>query len=266
MFFLFLIVLLTLALMAGAPSIARQIKRDRELEAIHRGQQYSRAIRHFYKKFGRYPLRLKELEDTNHLRFLRREYKDPLTADGKWRLLHAGEVQYTPTGLFGHSLAATTPGINGANGTSLFGSNNGASGSVGNNGSLPNPNPSMSGGTTGDSSNPLSPPATPDGTNGNGGTAGASQGLGASLLPATANGPTLGGGPIIGVASTSKEESIIVRDGKDHYNEWLFIYDPRMEIPVVPVNPTTNPAGSIVPNTGPIQGLGGFGQLPPMQK
>ena len=85
---LFLLVILTLALMAVAPNVARQIQRDREEEMIHRGQQYARAIRKFYKKTGRYPNSVKDLLDTNHLRFLRQEYKDPMTADGKWRLLH----------------------------------------------------------------------------------------------------------------------------------------------------------------------------------
>src|SRR5438270_13692930 len=112
---LFLLVILTLALMAVAPNVARQIQRDREEEMIHRGQQYGRAIRKFYKKTGRYPNSIKDLLDTNHLRFLRREYKDPVTEDGKWRLLHVGEAQITPTGFFGQSLQAT--GSAGAAGT-----------------------------------------------------------------------------------------------------------------------------------------------------
>ena len=112
---LFLLVILTLALMAVAPNVARQIQRDREEEMIHRGQQYARAIRKFYKKTGRYPNSVKDLLDTNHLRFLRQEYKDPMTQDGKWRLLHVGEAQITPTGFFGQALQNVTTGSPGAN-------------------------------------------------------------------------------------------------------------------------------------------------------
>src|SRR5215471_18753305 len=83
--------LLTLALMiimaaAVVPSITFEIKRDREEEMIHRGVQYSRAIRAYYKKFGRYPVSLENLENTNQQRFLRKRYKDPLTGK-EFRLL-----------------------------------------------------------------------------------------------------------------------------------------------------------------------------------
>src|SRR5215510_6480162 len=61
------------------PEITFSIKRDREEEMIHRGVQYSRAIRRYVKKFGRYPTRLEDLENTNSLRFLRKRYKDPIT-------------------------------------------------------------------------------------------------------------------------------------------------------------------------------------------
>src|SRR5258708_18596934 len=41
------------------------------------------------------------------------------------------------------------------------------------------------------------------------------------------NGPTFGGGPILGVASASKAKSIRVFYEKNHYNDWLFIYMPQ---------------------------------------
>src|SRR5579859_3746002 len=50
---------------AIVPSITFDIKRDREEEMIHRGVQYSRAIRAYYKKFGRYPTKIEDLESTN---------------------------------------------------------------------------------------------------------------------------------------------------------------------------------------------------------
>ena len=71
---LLMLAVILLATMAAAPRMAQQIRRDREEELIHRGTQYARAIKRYYKKFGRYPLSLAQLEDTNHMRFLRRRY------------------------------------------------------------------------------------------------------------------------------------------------------------------------------------------------
>jgi hypothetical protein len=42
-------------------------------------------------------------------------------------------------------------------------------------------------------------------------------------------GQQIGGGAIIGVASTSTQHSIREFNDKDHYNEWAFIYDPRLD-------------------------------------
>ena len=86
------VTLLAIAAGAVAPTIAFRVQRDREEEMIHRGVQYSRAIRRFVKKTGRYPSRLEELENTNNIRFLRKRYKDPITGKD-FKLLHVGEVQ-----------------------------------------------------------------------------------------------------------------------------------------------------------------------------
>src|SRR5262252_8409958 len=88
--------LLAIAAMAVLPSMAFQIRRDREEEMIHRGVAYSRAIRRYYKKFGRYPTKIEELENTNNLRFLRKKYTDPMNVvDGKeqdFKILHMTDV------------------------------------------------------------------------------------------------------------------------------------------------------------------------------
>src|SRR5213592_2714712 len=88
------ITVLAIAAAAVAPSITFQIQRDREEELIHRGVQYSRAVRRYVKKFGRYPMRVEELENTNNMRFLRKRYKDPITGQD-FKLLHFGEVKLT---------------------------------------------------------------------------------------------------------------------------------------------------------------------------
>src|SRR6202162_5876775 len=85
--------LITIAMLTVLPEIGQQIRRDREEEMRHRGTAYMRAIQHFFKKFGRYPMRVEELENTNNLRFLRKRYKDPVNRDAagkekEFKLLH----------------------------------------------------------------------------------------------------------------------------------------------------------------------------------
>jgi type II secretory pathway pseudopilin PulG len=43
------------------------------------------------------------------------------------------------------------------------------------------------------------------------------------------DGTLFGGGPIVGVASTSKRKSFHVFNNKDHYNDWQFIYVPALD-------------------------------------
>src|SRR5579863_9298494 len=88
---LLFVALLTIAAAVAAPSIAFRIKRDREEELVHRGVQYSRAIRNFSKKTGRYPARLEELQDANGLKFIRKLYKDPITGRN-FKLLHMADL------------------------------------------------------------------------------------------------------------------------------------------------------------------------------
>ena len=87
---------------------------------IHRGVQYSRAIRDYYKKFGRYPTRLEDLDNTNNLRYLRKHYKDPLNKNKDFRLLHFGEQGVTLGGSIGGGTipGANAVGVAGMNGSS----------------------------------------------------------------------------------------------------------------------------------------------------
>jgi type II secretory pathway pseudopilin PulG len=162
---LVMVFLVLLALAVAAPRVAKQIQRDKEQEAIQRGLQYKRAIRLYYKKFGAYPSDVKQLENTNQIRFLRKRYKDPLTGQDDWRLIHMGEAKVPPLGFFGQPLQAglssastgpglgngtpglyapDTPGVGGsANGTGTNGS--GANGTASGDGSS---NPTNSGGSS----------------------------------------------------------------------------------------------------------------------
>ncbi|HEY1265266.1 MAG TPA: hypothetical protein VGF06_17180, partial [Terriglobales bacterium] len=89
------VALLTIAAVAVVPTIEFQVKRDREEEMIHRGVQYSRAVRRYVKKFGRYPTRIEDLVSTNQVRFLRKKYKDPITGED-FKILRMGDVQLMP--------------------------------------------------------------------------------------------------------------------------------------------------------------------------
>src|SRR5579872_3206994 len=76
--YLLLAIMLMMALMiiaatAAAPTVIQELKRDREEEMIHRGTEYARAIKKFYKKNGRYPSSLDDL-DKGQIRYLRKRY------------------------------------------------------------------------------------------------------------------------------------------------------------------------------------------------
>jgi len=280
--------LLTMALMAIAAgvivsSITFDIKRDREEEMIHRGVQYSRAIRLYYKKFGRYPTKLEDLENTNQLRFLRKRYKDPLTGKD-FKLLHFGEAKLAMNALGGQGIAgAATIGANGSlnspggqssafGGNSSFGGNS-AFGSNGNSSfgqNSPGTNqtsPGTPGATDG---------STPDGTDSNGSSNG-SNGLNGNSGDKLSG--TTFGGPIVGVASLSKDRTIREYDHKTKYNEWQFVYDPTLDrgfLITTPYQPQlqmfgTGPANVNGPNTSGQNGTSGgfsntFGNSPsPMQ-
>lgn len=81
------------------PRIAFEAQRDKEQLLIDRGEQYSRAVQLYVRKFNRFPIDMDALEKTQGMRFLRRKYVDPLTGKDDWRLVHVG-----PGGVFTDSL------------------------------------------------------------------------------------------------------------------------------------------------------------------
>ncbi len=206
------VALLVIAAAAIAPTFAFQIRRDREEELIHRGVQYSRAVEKYFKKFGRYPTTLKDLENTNNLRFLRRRYKDPLTGRD-FRLLHYSEVQMMGggAGIPGATPASAmaSPGMAGSSPSGSQGFSLGSGGSQGSFGQAqgtPGGTPPQPGSSTDSASDSNAANST-------------------SSSSSTSSTPVVGG-PIVGVISTDKEKSIREFGGKDHYNQWQFIYDP----------------------------------------
>lgn len=99
--------LLVVGLSAIIPQVAFEGQREKEEELLFRGQQYQRAIQLFFRKFGRYPNSLEELERTNGIRFLRKAYLDPMTKENDWRLIHIG-----PGGSFPDAKNPPTPPAN----------------------------------------------------------------------------------------------------------------------------------------------------------
>ena len=101
---LFMVVLILLALAVAAPKMAESIRRDKEIETVHRGQQYARAIQVYFNKYGRYPSTIDQLVKTDNQRFLRKRYLDPMTGKDDWRIIHYGEATPQNIGLFGQTV------------------------------------------------------------------------------------------------------------------------------------------------------------------
>jgi type II secretory pathway pseudopilin PulG len=127
------IFLILLVLSVAAPKVAKDLQREREIEAVHRGNQYVRAIQLYYRKIGgQYPASLEQLEKTNNIRFLRQRYLDPFTGKADWRLIKVGEAKTTVKGFFGKPLAGLAPGLGSAAGlASSGGIGTGAAGTTG---------------------------------------------------------------------------------------------------------------------------------------
>ena len=107
---IFLTVILLITLAIAAPKMAMSIQRDKELETIHRGEQYRRAIKLYYQKFGSYPTSIDQLVETNQIRFLRKKYTDPLTGKDDWKPVLFGQAHVRPLGFFGQPLLTAAVG------------------------------------------------------------------------------------------------------------------------------------------------------------
>ena len=87
---LVLAAMVAIALYMEIPDVFFEAQRQKEQMAIDRGGEYVNAIKLFRRKVGRFPNSIKELEDTNRMRFIRHAYTDPLTGKADWRLIHMG--------------------------------------------------------------------------------------------------------------------------------------------------------------------------------
>jgi type II secretory pathway pseudopilin PulG len=225
-----MVALVLIALSVAAPVVARDLRRDKEVESEHRAQQYVRAIRLYTKKGkGPYPASLETLEKSNNVRYLRKQYIDPLTGKADWRIIHVGENQTTVKGFFGEPLSGLdTKGAGaGLGSAATLGTGMGAAGSAG---AASGATPALGAGFSGSATSPTvtagaagtgagaatgTPTGTPAGTSA--GTPAASLGSG-------------GAGAIMGVGSSRSGASILTPNEQETYDTWEFLYDPRIEL------------------------------------
>src|SRR5882672_10585845 len=90
---IFLVTVLLISTMTVAPNIVTEGRREKEKDMIWRGKQYTRGVKLYYRKMGRFPTSLDDLTKPKlgSLRFMRQAYKDPMNKkDGEWRLIYVG--------------------------------------------------------------------------------------------------------------------------------------------------------------------------------
>ena len=268
---LLVVVFLTALLVVGTMSVGLRIltegKREKEKEMIWRGQQYTRGIKLYYRKLGRFPNSLDDLTKPKigNIRFMRQAYKDPMNKeDGSWRLIYVGPAGNL-IGSLNPSLnsvqmpaAAGQPNAPGA-GPATAGGPLGASGILGPAGNTP--------GATGTNPNATGPGAT--GPNSGTTTTGTAQvgtdatgtGTDTQNVP-MGDTPTIVGGSIIGIGSKINQPSIIVFEKAHNYRLFEFIWDPSKDLGIgggaqigtPPVAPGQSPTGT-QPNSNPLNPL-----------
>jgi type II secretory pathway pseudopilin PulG len=84
------IAIMMIMMTAAVPSWRYVMRNMREEELLFRGNQIAEAIERYQRKNG--GAAPASLEDLVKGKFLRRAWGDPMTLDGKWRLLKPGEV------------------------------------------------------------------------------------------------------------------------------------------------------------------------------
>lgn len=264
---LFMVLAVIIASQVAAQNLLTLGRRDRENDLIWRGNQYTRAIRLYYRKAGHYPQNLEDLEkglpDLHFLRFA--ATKDPMSeTDGEWRMIYVnaagqiiGSVRYASLqqmalmDLNGGKLPA--PAIQGAVTVASMAS------------------PTLDApATIGAAPSPASPNAAPSQGLGAAPTAGGLSNP-ASSSPFAAAGGVLDqkptgpvDGPVLGafltgVVSKSDRSSIKVYSGGKKYSEWEFIWNP-LEDQARAAQQGLAPQGAIPGQPG--QPAGGTGQPP----
>lgn len=82
------IAIVGILLTATLPTWSTTIQREKEAELHFRGMQYAEAIRIYQNRFQALPTQLKQLVERKP-RSIRQLWKDPMTDDGEWEVIHA---------------------------------------------------------------------------------------------------------------------------------------------------------------------------------
>jgi type II secretory pathway pseudopilin PulG len=258
---LILMALFVIAMAVAAPKVAADIQRDRDLETMHRGKQYIRAIQLYYRKFHAYPPNVDALVKTQEIRFLRKRYLDPTTGKDDWKPIYFGQNK-TPMamGFFGQPLGGTGGSVLGGTGPGGVGSTIGQP--IGGNSNSPQSGFGFGSQNPGTSSGSGS--GTGSGTGDSGGstggtTGGTSGGSGTGITGLGGDSGMTVGGAVIGVSPASTKQSIYVYTKMNHYNEWEFLYSPLMDQPTIAGGGTTGLPTSGTGSTNGNQPNSGFG-------
>ena len=213
-----MVALVVIALSVAAPVVARDLRREKEVESEHRAEQYVRAIRLYYKQTHAYPPSMEALEKTNNVRFLRQKYVDPLTGKSDWRIIHQPKTKtHFP---FGQELSGLTAGLGSAAGmASGVGSTpGGGTTTVG----------QVSGLAAGFGGASVANPTGTAGASGATGSSGASGSTGSSSDTGMFGDSS--GGVIYGVGPNRSGDSILNPNQQTTYETWEFWYDPLIEL------------------------------------
>jgi len=226
----FLVTLLLLSVMVVAPNILTEGRREKEKEMIWRGKQYTRGVKLYYRKMGRFPTSLDDLTKPKlgSLRFMRQAYKDPMNnEDGSWRFIYVGpagqligSLKPRQNLLFPQAGAVGSPPSAGPLGP-------GQPGVFGQAGGIGQPNagapPGLGGTPPAGSTSGTNPPGTtgtPVSTD--------QSDTGSQAIP-SGDTPTIVGGNIIGVGSKIDKSSIIIYDKAKNYRLFEFVWDPSKD-------------------------------------
>jgi type II secretory pathway pseudopilin PulG len=196
--------LVLIALAVAAPMVAKDLRRDKEVESQHRAAQYDRAIRLYYRRTKSYPPSIEALKNTNNVRYLRQEYVDPLTGKADWKLIKQGQQQTKTRVFFGQELTGLSGGLGSAAGLQSPG--NSTTGT------------SLTSGCNSTNSAFCQQPSTTSTSGSTGGTTGGTSSFGDGT-----------GGIIVGVGTAKTGDSITQPNQQTTYETWEFWYDPNIE-------------------------------------
>src|ERR1700674_3572388 len=216
---LFLVTLLVLSAATLAPNVLTEGKREKEKEMIWRGKQYTRGVKLYYRKMGRFPTSMDDLTKPKlgSLRFMRQQYQDPMNKeDGSWRLIYVGPAGQLIGSLKPPSQNLQLPHVGGV-GTPANALN--GPGTPAQPGAIGQQAP---GGTQPGGTNPPATTGAPVGTDQN------DSGSNPQPIPAGDMSAIIGGN-IIGVGSKINKSSVMVYDKAKNYRLFEFIWDPSKD-------------------------------------